>query len=238
MLPAIRSVCACWHCRWSIGRSRRGVAALEFAICAPVLIVLLLGVYDLARGWTASSKLTTSAFSIGQIATILAVQSDGTSVLNGADAWRAATAINGSMPQTLAPGSSYAVSFSEVEFSTDNTCTMPTYCIAKVKWTVNMLPGNNTTYERKCVQLNRDADTVPPDLGDLPLDAFTASPILVVDVYYTYTPTFTQSIISPITMHWMAPYGARSGNLQSRSDQFIHYVDAPNPAGALVTQCP
>ena len=189
------------RCHWSVGRSRRGVAALEFAICAPVLIIMLLGMYDLARGWAASSKLTTSAFSIGQIATILAVQSDGTSVLNGTDAWRAATAINGSMPQTLAPGSSYAVSFSEVEFSTDNSCTTPAYCIAKVKWTVNMLPGNNATYERKCVQLNRDADTVPPDLSDLPLDVFTPSPILVVDVYYTYVPTFTQgsSIRSPCT---------------------------------------
>ena len=240
------------HARWpgqrSIVQARRGVAALEFALTAPVLIFMLMGMFDLSRGWIAQRQLTTSAFSVGQIATILAVQSDNTNVLHGDDAWRAATAINAAMPSTRIQGADYSVSLAEVSFTTDNTCTTPQYCIGKVRWTINVLPGNRPDLARGCPIINTQAgtdgrlgisdDTNPPDRSYLPRDVFTQAPVMIVDVTYNFTPLFLGSVIGQIPMRWMAAFGARSGNSSTMLDQFTTYVDATNPAGSLVTQCP
>ena len=206
----------------------RGVAAVEFALTAPVLILLMAGMYDLSSGWITWRRLATAAFSIGQIATIIAVQPDSTSLLTYNDAWRASTAIYAAMPQTLVAGASYGVTLSEVVFSTDSSCPANTYCVAKVSWSAGLVGPDAT--RRPCTRLNSVPDTAPSSLTTLPAAMFQSAPSLVVDVNYTFTPLFLQTLVGTIPMRFVQYFPSRSGT----TNQFITYVNPNDPAA----QCP
>lgn len=131
-----------WLCPWASPRygqasDQRGVAALEFALTAPLLL-LLMGMYDLANGWIAMQRLTAATRSVGQIATLLAVNADGSNSLSHDQAWRASTAIYAAMPELLAAGSVYGVAMSEVLFTSPPACA-GTSCVANVAWSTLLL---------------------------------------------------------------------------------------------------
>lgn len=217
------------HSEWRrLALTRRGVAALEFALTVPALIFLLLGMYDLSSGWITSRRLTTAAFSVGQIATIRAVQPDSTNALSYDEAWKASTAAYAAMPQMAVSGAVYAVALSEIVFSADSSCPGGS-CVATVKWSALLL---GVGQKRACGTMTVAPDTSAPDPTQLPADAFQPNPILVVDVTYTFTPLFLQSIIGTIPMRWMSYFPSRSGKnsvFGGTLDQVIKYDDPNNP---------
>lgn len=202
--------------------------------------------YDLANGWMTWSRLTTATFAIGQIATTLAVQLDATNLLTRADAWRASTAILAALPQLdQSPNfnqlpqfnngaSQYSVVLSEVVFSQNpagpvslnGTAAPPTYTGA-VFWSAKIL---GTGAFRPCGKITSAGDANTPSLTTLPVDAFQANPILVVDTTYNFTPLFLQSFVGPIPMRWAAYLPSRSGTnnksiVTGVSDMVIRYED-------------
>ena len=222
--------------RRTLIHSRRGVAAMEFGLMAPVIVFLLAGMYDFSNGWITWRKLTSASYAVGQIATRLAVQPDSTNALGYTDAWRASTAAYAAMPQLRNPGAIYAVTLSEVVFSTNNGCTGGSYCVAKVTWSATLL-GNGAP--RPCVNLNSSPDTAAPSPITLAASAFPVAPVLpapifIVDVTYTYTPLFLQTFIGTIPMRQTAYFPSRSGSVRSLSDQIVTYSDPNNPGA----QCP
>ncbi|GBQ92573.1 Flp pilus assembly protein TadG [Acetobacter nitrogenifigens DSM 23921 = NBRC 105050] len=56
--------------------ARSGVAAIEFALAAPVLILLMVGAYELEDALTVSRKVTTVAHTIANLATQYTSMSD------------------------------------------------------------------------------------------------------------------------------------------------------------------
>lgn len=211
---------------------QRGVAALEFALTVPALVLLLFGMYDFANGWMTWSRLTSGTFAIGQIATTLAVQPDGTNSLSPLDATRASTAILASMPQLTTNGIDYGVVLSEVVFKAnppatnkDGTLAPPTYT-GTVSWTVNTKGKGDL---RPCARITAVGDNGVPSLMTLPQDAFQANPILVVDTTYSFTPLFLQGFIGPFQMRWAAYFPSRSGTNNTApdglSDMFIRHKD-------------
>lgn len=217
-----------WLWPWSSpqhGRAldRRGVAALEFALTAPLLL-LLMGMYDLANGWIAMQRLTAATRSVGQIATLLAVNADGSNSLSHDQAWRASTAVYAAMPELLAAGSIHGVTMSEVVFTSGPDCA-GTSCVANVAWSTLLL---GTAPTRVCGTLTATDDAAKPDPALLPKKTFLqAAPLLVVDVTRTFTPMFLGVFTGSIPLASSAYLPVRSGTL----DQTIRYED-PDP------QCP
>ena len=62
------------HAARSIVRDRRGVAAVEFAYIAPVLLIMLMGTFELARGVSIDRRLN----SVSAMASALIARADST----------------------------------------------------------------------------------------------------------------------------------------------------------------
>ena len=83
---------------------------------------------------------------------------------------------------------------------------------------------------RPCGTIAQARDARAPSLTTLPIAAFQANPILVVDTTYKFTPLFLQSFIGPIPMRWAAYLPSRSGtnsksSVVGTSDLVIRYND-------------
>lgn len=140
---------------------RRGTAALEFALLSPVLLVMLMSMYDISNAWLSWRRLTASSQAIGQIATLLAVNADGTNSLTPIQAWRASTAAYASMPALLAQNAQYGVTLSQVLFVSPAIC-HGALCAAYVGWSKGVLGG---AAPRPCGYLTPVADDAPPGPG-------------------------------------------------------------------------
>jgi len=219
---------------WSLRRrsrdaSRRGVAALEFALTAPMLIVLLMSMYDVTNGWLAWQRMAVATRSVGQIATLMAVNADGSNLLSQSQAWRASTAVYAAMPELSAAGATFGVTMTEVEFLTYDTCTVAN-CVADVSWSVVLL---GVAPPRLCGTLSLAADTAAPALSALPASAFQEAPMLVVDLTNQFTPLFFGAVTGAIPMTRSAYLPVRSGIL----DQSIDYEDTTLACPAPPTPC-
>ncbi len=207
---------------------RRGVAALEFAMMAPVLLIMLMFMYDAANGWITWQRLTQASRSVAQIATLMAVNADGTNTLSHDQAWRASTAVYAAMPETFAAGATYGVTMTEVLFTGSKVRNATVY-VANVAWSKTLL---GVAPRRLCGTLSVTGNTAASSLSTLPQDAFQAAPLLVVDVTYTFNPLFLGSLIGAIPMAWSAYLPVRSGTL----DQTISYEDPL--AGCVIARSP
>jgi Flp pilus assembly protein TadG len=87
-------------------RDRRGVAAVEFAFVAPILICAYLGMAEVDLGVLASRQTSHLAATIGDLAS----QSDNLTAANLTDLW----SIGGSMLQPFPTGTALKIRLSEV----------------------------------------------------------------------------------------------------------------------------
>jgi len=85
-------------------RERRSVAALEFALIAPILITIMLGVYDLSQAVLIYNEVETAAHSIASSASTLATTNttDGSTELTYAQIQFAASEMWGDIPSLRA----------------------------------------------------------------------------------------------------------------------------------------
>ena len=184
---------------------------------APVLVFLLMFMYEAANGWMTWQRLTQASRSIAQIATLLAVNANGTSTLSYDQAWRASTAAYAAMPEMLSAGAAYGVVMTEVMFTAPDACGGTT-CVATVAWSKTLL---GVAPPRLCGTLSAVGNTSPPSPATLPQDVFQAAPLLVVDVTYVFVPLFLGGLFGGIPMAWSAYLPVRSGT----GDQSISYDD-------------
>jgi Flp pilus assembly protein TadG len=204
--------------RGGLLRSRNGVAALEFALLAPVLFVMVAGMFDLTRGYIAWKRVATSAQAIAEISTSEAATLLGTNQLNQSQATTAATAIFAFLPDTLsAVPSTFGVTISSVVMQPTVTgCTSGCTYAPHVAWS-GVYEGSGTM--RPCdarpgvSAMSFVADNANPSPTTLPTDLQGIAPLLVVDVNYTFQPLFFMFITGNISMNQSAYFSPRTGTI-------------------------
>jgi len=211
-------------------RDRRGVAAFEFALVAPILISCVLAVVDITNAVMTWRRLSIAAEEIAEIATETSAQPDGSNLITSTQVWQAMSAAFAVLPdwkgQIDAPG--YAITVSSIVFAqTDPTCTANCAYTANVAWSTAFSPGIIQT--RPCgVQ-----QQVPNDQANsqtvLPVGVAGPSPLLVVDVAYTFEPLFFAFLTGPVPMLRTAYLPPRIGS----NTQYVVY----SPSGTSVS-CP
>lgn len=216
--------------RW-LARSARGVAALEFALLAPMLMMVSAGLYDLTTAFIAWKRVSLTAQAIAEIATIMAATTAGTNQLTLSQATTAASAIYAYLPATQsASAPAFGVVMSSIVMQpTVSGCTTACTYTANVAWS-GTFQGSGTT--RQCGTLSFVADTAAPSPATLPTDAQGSSPLLVVDVNYTFYPLFYKFFTGPIPMKQSAYFSPRIG----LADSWVQYE--PGGASDTTTICP
>jgi Flp pilus assembly protein TadG len=165
-------------------RDARGVAAVEFALVAPVLIGAYLGMAELTLGLMASLQTSHLAATVGD----LAAQSDNLTSANLTDLW----AIGASMLQPFSTGPNLKIRLSEV--------TMNSYNKAVVVWSQNN--GNWSNYKQGTVipqittsQLSQNQNLMMTEVEydyDSPIGNFLPGTTKITDTFYHYPRNGTQ----------------------------------------------
>jgi Flp pilus assembly protein TadG len=202
--------------------STHAVAAVEFALIAPVLVIFMLGLFDLSNGITTWWHLTEAAHAVAQIATVSAAQPDQSNQITATQVNTAATAAYPLVPQLATASSAiFGVTLTSVVFTAGTGANCANGYCANVAW--SMTP-QGTAPSRSCGTLQPVADATAPSKTTLPSDAFSAAPLLVVDVFYKFTPLFTRFITSSISMMRTAYLSPRTGT----NSQWTTLVNPPS----------
>ncbi len=207
-----------------------GTVALEFALIAPILVAMGLGVFELSRALVIWEETCAAAEAIVEAAEKKCVQPDGSFSLSAADAENVMTAIYAEMPGLPYAGRSgapyagtFSVTLSSIALSPAGcTITVPGPCTAVPAWSTELQEGPSGQLLIDAAHLKRACGTplvftttFPPDqttLLKIPFASVTMqTPILVADVQYDYTPTFFQ-FIGPIAFWASAEFPVPGGN--------------------------
>jgi len=194
----------------------RGVVSLEFAAIAPVLLLMVIGAFDIARAIAVWQQTLTAAQWAAISANFLSIQTDSSTSLTPAQATMAMTTIYGAMPQIQQGlyNGPYSVTLSGVYFtpaSGQNT--------AKVIWSVPLLTGTgNLQNVRRTCGVVQQLTAMPQNSTNMqyvPTQSITyPTTVLVADVHYQFTPMFFNFITGPIdfweTYAFPPPIGANS----------------------------
>jgi Flp pilus assembly protein TadG len=193
---------------------RAGVSAVEFAIIAPIMILLGLGGVDSAHYIEATQEINVAAKTIGQMLT-----ENTTGDVNYVDLqfYHDSTVI--AFPEVLADAAKksiqwsndISITMSSIKFTaTPANCTSSCTYTPKVIWTA----GNNP---RTCGKpLLPVVDASVPSPTTLPTDVYGPGSLIVVDISYNFTPVFSSVLPSPISI-------ARSIYLAPRYVPLINY---------------
>jgi Flp pilus assembly protein TadG len=198
-------------------RSRDGLAAIEFALVAPVMIAMIAGLYDLTNAFIAWRRVTAAALSIDEIATGEAASAgNGNNILSQTQAAAAASAVYPYLPNLLQPSPpAFGVTLSSIVMTpTVSGCTSSCIYTAHVAWS-GVFEGTGQVRPCDSVKgtsiISSVSDTANPSPTTLPVDMFSAAPLLVVDVTYTFQPFFFRFITANITMAQSSYLSPRTG---------------------------
>ncbi|MDF2118036.1 TadE/TadG family type IV pilus assembly protein [Roseiarcaceae bacterium H3SJ34-1] len=166
-----------------LGADRRGVAAVEFALILPLMLLLYLGTSELTQGVMASRKATLVARALSDLVGQLAAGSTMTNT-EATNIFNAATAI-------MSPfnTSSLKMTITSVEFVA-NSAAANKYD-AKPRWTIT----RNSGTARPCAILTAVSNTTKPASNNMPNGMYQAGSIIVADVSYTYDPPFGKALL-------------------------------------------
>jgi Flp pilus assembly pilin Flp len=211
-------------------RHELGVSAVEFAVLAPFAALLLLAGYDMGRFVLATQRVEAVANSIAEMyaqspASAFAA-TPGDAVVSQNDVqfyWNSAFF---TFPQALTQANYLGVPWwniltvnvASVQFkATPNGCTNACTYKPKIKWSQGWRSCSTT--------LTAAPDTAPPSANTLPTDMFGPGSLIVVDVTYTWQPTFGASYLPSIPI-------TRSVYMPPRYVPFVESNAAP-----LVSTC-
>lgn len=195
-----------------LARCQGGVSALEFALIAPVLVVLVLAGFQVVEYVNAVRKIQLVASSISDMITETPPPSVGatTATVNALDVHFSSNSALVLFPYLMKDGPAngttwsqdITINYASVQFaSTGATCPgqdQSACYVASVVWTSNALGLNNA---RPCLipQLAAD-DTAAPSPHTLPRSLFGPGSAVVIDVIFTFRPTFATSLMRPMTI--------------------------------------
>jgi len=239
--PKLRALAA-GRGRPGLFRSQDGVAALEFAMIAPILVMMVIGLYDLTTALIAWRRVTVAALSIAEIATGEAASvALYTNTLSATQASAAASAVYPYLPDLLRPSPpAFGVTISSIVMTlpSGSTCTTNCTYAAHVAWS-GVFAGTGQVRPCDRVQGTSDIgwskDTDIPSPSTLPSGTNSAAPLLVVDVTYTFRPMFFTFIAGNIAMAQSSYLPPRTG----LTSAWIQYLPSgPSDQTVLCTGYP
>lgn len=215
------------------------VAAVEFAVLFPVILVLSLVALQVAAYISAVRKVERIGGSVAQVVS-QAAPADNTTTTAYLTSGDLTFAYNASMlifPYILRDSKrknqawfeDISVSISSVQFTQKSTnCHDPSNLsacyTAQLAWTTSYHPV------RACgVPLTPTPNTSVPSGSSLPQSVFGPGSLIVVDVVFQFAPTFAANLIPPITIR-------RSAYMQPRYASLIKIDPTQNDGTALI--CP
>lgn len=169
-------------------RDRRAVSAIEFAIWAPIMILIFLGSIDITRYAMATGRLSDVAGTMGQM---LSVNTLGTVNYVDLQFYHDSAMITypqvllDAAQQNIAWSNDMAITMTSVTFTpTPSGCSSNCTYVPKVLWSYG-------TNQRSCkVTMTSASDSSQPSAGTLPADVFGPTSLLVVDIVYVFRPLF------------------------------------------------
>ncbi len=192
-------------------RDERGIAAIEFAMVLPVMILFVIAVFDVSKAMILNQQVYNAAHTIPIMASIQAVQSDKSTSLTVAQVQQSMSAIYAEMPWIRAgiENGNRSVTMTSVVFqpTVANCVSSPTVTCTyapHVAWSVPYSDANAKGFLqvlRACGTLKQTtpAAWVESDLTSLPTaNVANPDPILVVDVHYQYLPLFYSFLTGPV----------------------------------------
>lgn len=231
-------------------RDDRGVVLIEFALIFPILLTMLLGMFDVTNLLIMQRRVSLAAAQIAEIATTLAIQPNTTNVLDYDEVYNAATVIFAYFPgwqtnnqQTFSVAVSAFVSGPPPNCQ-GNGCNST---VASVAWSV--AGSQNQPYaswsgfnfdaaqERPCQPPltaappsqtpNRPGSNTPASsMGNytqiytVPAGVLSVPSVIVADVSAVFTPLFLKFITGPVLITRSYFLPPRAGN----SSQYVPYV--------------
>lgn len=209
-------------------RNRSGVAAVEFALILPFMMVLYLGTAELTYGLMANRKMTLVARALSDL---VAQEQDSTGITDAeiTDVFNAARAIMS--PYDNAP---LRMAVSSIEF-VSNGASPPVYT-ARTKWTAIYHDGSAKGTPRPCGvnAITQVSNTTSPSSNTLPVGLYGAGTIIVADVSYSFRPPFSGSFLAWSTSQSSINF-AQTTYMRPRMQPEILYNSATPPAGR--TKC-
>ena len=168
-----------------IRKDRRGVAAVEFALILPVMLLTYFASAEVTKGVLASRRVTmatrTMADLLGQQSAT--IDKPTLDLIVGA-----ATPVLSPLPTT---STNLQITLSSVTFKANGS-----NYDARTDWTY----GYNSGTPRPCQVLNQVANDAPPASTDVPTGFYGPGSIVVADVTYNYPTPFNINIGS-----WKSP---------------------------------
>ena len=222
--------------------SERGTSAIELAFVLPVLILLMLAGFQLVLYINATRKVERIADSISEMISQATPATTGstTATVSALDIHFTYDSTMVIFPYVLKDAKQKGVSwwqnitinYASVQFTqTATTCgsnaDQSACYVANVVWTGAGAAG---TGARPCIVPQLAAnDTATPTNTALPRSLFGPGSIIVIDVTYTFVPTFGARFLPPLLIK-------RSAFIQPRYAALIKF-DATNNDG-IATACP
>jgi Flp pilus assembly protein TadG len=202
--------------------AKTAIAAVEFAVIMPMLVLFIVGGAELARYINTTRKLTNLAESLANL------MAERTTAIAYDDLMFNFNSTLVTFPQVLRDAANngvgwnadISVTLSSIKFTPTVTgCTASCTYKASVIWTAGSLA------RRSCTVAPLSApDTATPSLLTLPADVFTSGTIVVADVSFTYQPLFGGRFFPASTVL------RRSVYLQPR---YLTEIDFDPSAGSL-----
>ena len=175
-----------------MARDKRGVAAVEFALILPFMLLLYLGSAELTYGLMANRKMTLVARTLSDL-TAQTTATAGVTSAELTDIFTAAAAIIS--PYSATP---LNMSISSIEFM-PNTATPPVYDKARTKWTaVYTVGGVPKGVARPCgaTAITQSPNTASPSSTTMPAGLYGAGTVIIADVSYLYRPPFAGTFLA------------------------------------------
>lgn len=209
-------------------RDRSGIAAVEFALILPFMVVLYLGTAELTYGLMANRKMTLVARALSDL---VAQEQDSTGITDAeiTDVFNAARAIMSPYDNTP-----LRMSVSSIEF-VSNGATPPVYT-ARTKWTAVYFDTALKGTPRPCGTnaITQVSNTASPSSNTLPVGLYGAGTIIVADVSYAFKPPFSGSFLSWSTSQSSINF-AQTTYMRPRMQAEILYNTTSPPSGR--TKC-
>lgn len=217
---------------------RRGVAALEFAIIAPVLLIMVIGVYDIVRALLIWQEVWQAAHDISLASTIVAVQPDQTNTLTQAQTQQVMSIVFAAMPgvRNGVDSGQRSLTLTSVAFLPTSGCNPSgsNNCYqADVVWSVTYGGGSQGGWKpvlRSCGVLGQILPNTTYLPGQTNLNTITTAgvgqpdPSLVADVQYRFSPLFLEFLTGPINFSATALFSTRTGTTTPTSSPYATYT--------------
>jgi Flp pilus assembly protein TadG len=215
-----------------LGGTRRAVVALEFGIIAPVMALLVIGVFDISKAAILWEQVWAASRGISESAATLAIQTDGSAQLTNAQGTQALSLVLAEIPwlrggiattgeTSSNAGQTVSAVLTSVDYEIAPGCTSNCGYLATVKWSkAYNLPGFVTSGvlrpcgSTKALFLQQTAPGSPPSLATittsevetLPKSGIAVpDPFLMADVKLTYKPYFFNFVTGSVTF-WATSY--------------------------------